>query len=50
MKGYHKVPLRDVYCEGWRCWLAETIYCLVVLKIMPNFNGKAKDSGMPITN
>lgn len=30
----YKVPFRDVYTSGGlRVWLAETIYCLVVLKL-----------------
>lgn len=35
MKGYIKVPFRRVYCEGIRAWLAETIYCHIVLRIDP---------------
>lgn len=35
LKGYYKVPFRQVYCETIRGWIAETIYCHVVLKIDP---------------
>ena len=35
MKGFHKVPFRQVYCDTWRSWLGETIYCLIVLKLNP---------------
>lgn len=40
MKGYYKVPFRQVYCETIRCWLAETIYCHVVLRINPPYPRK----------
>lgn len=35
MKGYWKVPLRQVYCKSFRGWIAETIYCHVCLRIAP---------------
>lgn len=35
MKGYWKVPFRQVYCESFRGWIAETIYCHVCLRIDP---------------
>ena len=35
MKGYYKVPRRDVYCETLRMWVAEVVYCHVWLRIFP---------------
>lgn len=35
MKGYWKIPGRDVYCATFRVWLAEMIYCYVVLRLNP---------------
>jgi hypothetical protein len=35
MKGFHKVPCREVYCDTWRAWLAEVVLCFVVYKLMP---------------
>jgi len=32
---YWKVPFRMVYCDTFRAWLAETIYCHVCLRIDP---------------
>lgn len=33
--GMHKVPGRAVYCDTWRCWLAEVVLCYVVYKLSP---------------
>ena len=35
MKGYYKVPGRQVYCETLRQWLAEVVLCFVVYKLAP---------------
>ncbi len=35
MKNYYKVPCRQIYCDTIRMWFAETIYCLIVLKLNP---------------
>jgi len=35
MKGYYKVPFRQVYCETFRDWLSELIYCHVCLRLSP---------------
>ncbi len=35
MKGYYKVPGRQVYCNTIRWWLWETFYCHVVLRLSP---------------
>lgn len=35
MKGYYKVPFRQVYCETLRGWLAEVILCHIVYRIQP---------------
>jgi hypothetical protein len=35
MKGYYKVPARDVYCETLRHWLASAILCHIVYRLMP---------------
>ena len=35
MKGYYKVPFRQVYCETIRLWLAAVIRCFVVYKLDP---------------
>lgn len=35
MKGFYKVPFRQVYVQTVRDWIAESIYCHVVLRIMP---------------
>lgn len=43
MNGYIKVPFRPVYCESFRQWIAETIYCHVVLRIKrPKFGPFSK--------
>lgn len=34
----YKVPFRNVYCDTFRMWIAETIYCHVVLRINPPTN------------
>ena len=36
MKGYYKVPFRQVYCETLRVWAASVIYCHVVLRLNRN--------------
>ena len=33
MKGYWKVPFRQVYCESLRIWLAEVIHCHVYYRL-----------------
>jgi hypothetical protein len=33
MKGYLKVPFRQIYCETIRQWLASTVLCFVVYKL-----------------
>lgn len=33
MKGYYKVPFRQVYCDTLREWLASVIECHVILKL-----------------
>jgi hypothetical protein len=35
MKGYLKVPLRQVYCASFWGWLRETFYCHVTLRLRP---------------
>lgn len=35
MKGYYKVPFRQVYCEGFIDWVAETFHCHVKIKLFP---------------
>ena len=35
MKGYYKVPFRQVYCETIRQWLASLILCHVVYRLDP---------------
>lgn len=35
MTGYYKVLRRQVYCETLRGWLAEMIYCHIVLRLRP---------------
>jgi len=35
MKGYYKVPFRQVYCDSLRLWLASLIECHIVLKLNP---------------
>lgn len=35
MKGYYKVPFREVYCDTLRMWLAEVILCHVVYRLAP---------------
>ena len=35
MKGYYKVPFRQVHCETLRLWIAATINCHVVLRLAP---------------
>ena len=35
MKGYWKVPFRQVYCETIRQWMAEIVLCFVVYKLDP---------------
>jgi hypothetical protein len=35
MKGYYKIPFRQVYCEGIRVWIAELILIFVVYKLNP---------------
>lgn len=35
MKGYYKVPGREVYCETLRGWLASVILCHVVYRLSP---------------
>lgn len=36
MKGFYKVPGREVYCATLRIWLASVVYSYVVLKLDPN--------------
>ena len=36
MKGYYKVPFRQVYCETLRVWIASVIYCHIVLRLNQN--------------
>lgn len=33
VKYWYKVPFRNVYCETFRDWLAQTIYCHIVIRI-----------------
>lgn len=35
MKGYWKIPGRDVYCQGLQIWCAEMILIYVVYKLAP---------------
>jgi len=35
MKGYYKIPLRQVYCDTLRGWIAEMILIFIVYKIDP---------------
>ena len=35
VKGYYKVPFRQVYCETLRQWLASVILCHVVYRLDP---------------
>ena len=35
MKGYYKVPFRQVFCDSLRVWLAEVIHCDIVLRLNP---------------
>jgi hypothetical protein len=35
MKGYYKIPFRDVYCGTLRLWLAELILIFVMYKLDP---------------
>jgi len=35
MKGYYKVPFRDVYCDTLRSYSAEIILCHVVYRLDP---------------
>ena len=35
MKGYYKVPFREVYCYSIRTWLAAVIRCHVVSRLDP---------------
>lgn len=35
MKGYYKVPFRQVYCPTLRQVIAQTIYCHVVIRLDP---------------
>ena len=32
---YWKVPFRDVYCDGFRLWVAAVIRCHVVYRLDP---------------
>lgn len=36
IKGYWKVPLRQVYCKKFWHWVGATIYCHVVLRLNSN--------------
>jgi hypothetical protein len=35
MKGFYKVPFRQVYCETIRQWLASVVLSFVVYKLNP---------------
>lgn len=35
MKGYYKVPGREVYCDTIRKWVASVILCHVVYRLDP---------------
>lgn len=35
MKGYYKVPFRQVFCATLRLWLAETLLCHVYYRLAP---------------
>lgn len=35
MKGYHKVPFRQVYCGSIRRWLASVVRSFIVYKLDP---------------
>jgi hypothetical protein len=35
MKGFYKVPFRQVYCSTLRQWLASVLLCHVVYKLDP---------------
>jgi hypothetical protein len=35
MKGFYKVPFRQVFCGSLRSWLASVIECHVVLRLDP---------------
>ena len=35
MKGYYKVPFRQVYCESFRMWVASCVEIFVVYKLRP---------------
>jgi len=35
LKGYYKVPFRDVHCETLRQWVASIILCHIVYRIDP---------------
>lgn len=35
LKDYWKVPFRQVYCSTFKLWVAETIYCHLVLRLNP---------------
>lgn len=35
MKGYYKVPAREVYCGSLRGWVASVFHCHVWLRIFP---------------
>lgn len=41
MKGYWKVPFRDVYCMSLRSMLRQTVWCHVVRRMFPG----ARDAG-----
>lgn len=35
MKGYYKVPFREVYCPSARNWLKELVWIFLVIKLFP---------------
>lgn len=45
MKGYYKVPFRQVYCESFLDCIGQTIYCLVWLKVAKHFLPKLPEIG-----
>ncbi len=35
MKGYYKIPFRQVYCQGIRMWIASMVRIFIVYKLEP---------------
>jgi len=43
---FWKVPCRQVYCNSFRQWLGQTIYCHLVLRLSPIATPKFNDLPM----